>query len=357
MPFVHLRVHTEFSVVDGTLRVDEAVAAAAADGQGALAITDLSNLFGAIKFYSAARAAGVKPIIGVEVCLEPEGSERQPSRLVLLVQNREGYLNCCELLSRGWLDNAERGHALVKWPWLAERHAGLIVLSGAESGAIGQALAAGDDPRARALAERAQRTFGDRFYIEVQRNGMPGAESHLRAAVLLASELRLPVVATHGVQFLGPDDHTAHDARVCVAEGEMLANPKRIKRFTREQYLKTQAQMEALFADLPSALANTVEIAKRCNLGLVLGKPQLPDFATPRVGDAPVPMAEYFRIASHEGLEVRLGQLYPDLAVRERERPRYVTRLDFEIETILKMGFPGYFLIVADFINLSLIHI
>ena len=351
MPFVHLRVHTEFSVVDGTLRVDEAVAAAAADGQGALAITDLSNLFGAIKFYSAARAAGVKPIIGVEVCLEPEGSERQPSRLVLLVQNREGYLNCCELLSRGWLDNAERGHALIKWQWLVERNAGLIVLSGAESGSIGQALAAGDDPRARALAERAQRVFGNRFYIEVQRNGMPGCESHLRAAVQLASELRLPVVATHGVQFLGPDDHTAHDARVCVAEGEMLANPKRVKRFTREQYFKTQAQMEALFADLPSALANSVEIAKRCNLGLVLGKPQLPDFATPRVGDAPVPMAEYFRIASHEGLEVRLGQLYPDPAVRERERPRYVTRLDFEIETILKMGFPGYFLIVADFIN------
>jgi DNA polymerase-3 subunit alpha len=145
------------------------------------------------------------------------------------------------------------------------------------------------------LAERAQRTFGNRFYIEVQRNGMPGCEAHLRAAVLLASELRLPVVATHGVQFLGPDDHTAHDARVCVAEGEMLANPKRVKRFSREQYFKTQAQMEALFADLPSALANSVEIAKRCNLGLVLGKPQLPDFATPRVGDAPVPMAEYFR--------------------------------------------------------------
>ena len=219
MPFVHLRVHTEFSVVDGTLRVDEAVAAAAADGQGALAITDLSNLFGAVKFYSAARAAGVKPIVGVELCLEPEGSERQPSRLVVLVQSREGYLNCCQLLSRGWLEHAERGHALIKWQWLAERNAGLIVLSGAQSGAIGQALAAGDDPRARVLAERAQRVLGNRFYIEVQRNAMPGCESHLRSAVQLAAELRVPVVATHGVQFLGPDDHEAHDARVCVAEG------------------------------------------------------------------------------------------------------------------------------------------
>ncbi|MGZ5131644.1 MAG: DNA polymerase III subunit alpha, partial [Caldimonas sp.] len=351
MPFVHLRVHTEYSVVDGTLRVDEAVTAAAADRQGALAITDLSNLFGAVKFYRAARAAGVKPIIGAELCIEPEGSERQASRLVVLVQNREGYLNCCELLSRGWLRNAERGHALVKWQWLVECGAGLIVLSGAESGAIGQALGAGDATRARAWAERAQAAFGNRFYIEVQRNGMPGCEAHLRAAVELAAALRLPVVATHGVQFLGPDDHEAHDARVCVAEGEMLANPKRVRRFSREQYFKSQAQMEALFSDLPSALANTVEIAKRCNLSLVLGKPQLPDFETPRVGDSPVPMADYFRIASHEGLEVRLGQLYPDPAVRERERPRYVTRLDFEIETILKMGFPGYFLIVADFIN------
>jgi DNA polymerase-3 subunit alpha len=351
MPFVHLRVHTEYSVSDGTLRIDEGVAAAADDQQGALAITDLSNLFGAVKFYSAARSAGVKPIIGAELCLEPEGSERQASHLIVLVQNREGYLNCCELLSRGWLRNAERGHALIKWEWLAECGAGLIVLSGAESGAIGQALAAGDANRARALAERARSAFGNRFYIEVQRNGMPGSESHLRAAVELAANLRLPVVATHGVQFLGRDDHEAHDARVCVAEGEMLANPKRVKRFSREQYFKSQAQMEALFADLPSALANTVEIAKRCNLELVLGKPQLPDFATPRIGDVPVPMAEYFRIASHEGLEVRLGQLYPDPAARARERLRYQTRLDFEIETILTMGFPGYFLIVADFIN------
>ncbi|MEP7300320.1 MAG: DNA polymerase III subunit alpha [Caldimonas sp.] len=351
MPFVHLRVHTEYSVSDGTLRIDDAVAAAVGDHQGALAITDLSNLFGAVKFYSAARAAGVKPILGAELCLEPEGSERQASRLIVLVQNREGYLNLCELLSRGWLSNAERGHALVKWAWLVERSAGLIVLSGAESGAIGQALAAGDAARARALAERAQGAFGNRFYIEVQRNAMPGSEAHLRAAVELAAGLRLPVVATHGVQFLGPDDHEAHDARVCVAEGEMLANPKRIRRFSREQYFKSQAQMQALFADLPSALANTVEIAKRCNLGLVLGKPQLPDFATPRVGDTPVPMAEYFRLASHQGLETRLGQLYPEPATRERERSRYAARLDFEIETILKMGFPGYFLIVADFIN------
>ena len=224
MAFVHLRVHTEYSVVDGTLRVDEAVAAAAADHQAALAITDLSNLFGTVKFYSAARRAGVKPIIGAELCIEPEGSEKQASRIVVLVQNREGYLNLSTLLSRGWLHNAGRGHAWMKWDWLGEHGAGLIVLSGGETGPLGMALAAGDSIRARAIAERLAAAFPKRFYIEVQRNGMPGNEAHLRAAVELASSLGLPVVATHGVQFLAADDHEAHDARVCVAEGEMLSN-------------------------------------------------------------------------------------------------------------------------------------
>src|SRR6478735_2359578 len=351
MAFVHLRAHTEFSVVDGTLRIDDAVAAAAADGQGALAITDLSNLFGAVKFFTAARRAGVKPIIGAEVCMAAEAGEKQTSRLVLLVQNRTGYLNLCTLLSRGWLENAASGHAIIEWSWLAKGAEGLIVLSGADHGALGRALLAGDDARAVALAERLAAAFPRRFYLEVQRCGLPGNEAHVRAAVELAARLALPVVATHAVQFLGPDDHEAHEARVCVADGEMLANPRRVKRFSREQYFKSQAQMEQLFADLPSALANSVEIAKRCNLSLVLGKPQLPDFETPIENGVRVPMAEYFRVASHQGLEARLAQLYPDAEARGRERPRYVERLDFEIETILKMGFPGYFLIVADFIN------
>jgi len=351
MAFVHLRAHTEFSVVDGTLRIDDAVAAAAADGQGALAITDLSNLFGAIKFYRAARAAGVKPILGAEVCMAPDAGEKASTRLVLLVQNRVGYLNLSTLLSRGWLGNASSGHAIIEWPWLAEHGEGLIALSGADAGALGRALLAGDAARAEGIAERLARCFPRRFYIEVQRCGQPGNEAQLRAAVELAARLQLPVVATHSVQFLTADDHEAHEARVCVADGEMLANPRRVKRFSREQYLKSQREMERLFADLPSALANTVEIAKRCNLTLVLGKPQLPDFETPLRNGARVPMAEYFRIAAHDGLVARLERLYPDAAARERERPRYVARLDFEIETILKMGFPGYFLIVADFIN------
>ena len=202
MAFVHLRAHTEFSVVDGTLRIDDAVAAAVADGQGALAITDLSNLFGAVKFYSAARRAGVKPILGAEVCMAAEPGEKATSRLVLLVQNRAGYLNLCSLLSRGWLENAASGHAIIEWAGLAACADGLIALSGADSGALGRALLAGDDARAVALAERLRASFPRRFYVEVQRLGLPGNEAHVRAAVELAARLALPVVATHTVQFL-----------------------------------------------------------------------------------------------------------------------------------------------------------
>ena len=351
MAFVHLRTHTEFSVADGTLRIDHAIRAAAADGQAALAITDLSNLFGAVKLYSGARKRGVKPIIGADLWLEPEGGEKSPSRLVVLVQTKQGYLNLCELISRAWLQHEQRSQACVKWSWLAELNEGLIALAGAEMGAVGQALVANDPARAEGLARRLAAMFEDRFYIELQRAGLPANESHVRAAVKLAARLRLPVVATHPVQFETPDDFDAHEARVCVAEGEMLTNPKRVKRFGREQYFKTQAQMEALFKDLPSAIANTVEIAKRCSLSLVLGKPQLPDFPTPVVDGKPLAMADYFSILSHQGLVERLKQRYPNEAERDRQRARYVERLDFEIKTILGMGFPGYFLIVADFIN------
>ena len=350
MAFIHLRTHTEFSVVDGTLRIDDLVDAAAADTQPALAITDLSNLFGAIKFYSAARGAGVKPIIGADVWMEPataSGGERQPSRLLLLIQDTQGYLNLCELLARGWTQNVQRAQAWLKWEWFETLGEGLIALSGADQGLVGQALLAGDLPRAKAAAQRLAALFPQRFYLELQRAGIATHEAHVRAAVPLAAELGLPVVATHPVQFQTPEDFEAHEARVCIAEGETLTNPRRIKRFTREQYFKTQAEMEALFADLPSALANSVEIARRCNLSLVLGKPQLPNFPIP----GGLTMEDYFRQVSLEGLEERLQHLYPDTVERERQRPTYVERLDFEINTILKMGFPGYFLIVADFIN------
>jgi DNA polymerase III subunit alpha len=352
MAFVHLRTHTEFSVVDGTLRIDDAAAAARADGQPALAITDLDNLFGAVKFYKACRAKGVKPLIGADLWLEPEGGEKQPSRLLVLVQDHAGYLNLSELLARAWTQNAQRTTAWVRWDWLAALGGGLIALSGADAGAVGQALLAGDAERATALARRLAGLFPGRFYLELQRAGAPTHEPHVRAAVPLAAALGLPVVATHPVQFLAEDDFDAHEARVCIAEGELLANPKRVRRFTREQWFLPAAEMQRRFADVPSALANTLEIARRCNLNLVLGKPRLPDFPTPDGS----PIEDYFRAASQAGLAQRLQQLFPEATERERRRPEYAQRLGFEIETILAMGFPGYFLIVSDFITWAKAH-
>jgi DNA polymerase III subunit alpha len=352
MSFVHLRTHSEYSVVDGMLRIDDAARSARADGQVALAITDLNNLFGAVQFYKACRGQGVKPVIGVDLWMEPEGTDKQPSRLLLLVQDAQGYLNLCELLARGWTRNAQRTQAWIKWAWLDELNGGLIALSGADGGVVGMALLGGDAPRAYALARRLASTFAGRFYIELQRAGLATNEAHVRRAVALAAQLSLPVVATHPVQFLERDDFEAHEARVCIAEGETLANPRRVKRFSAEQYFKTRAQIEALFADVPSALANSLLIAQRCNLQLTLDKPQLPRFPIPD-GMA---LEDYFRKVSVEGLEQRLCARYPEVAERERQRPRYAERLEFEIVTILKMGFPGYFLIVSDFIKWALAH-
>jgi DNA polymerase-3 subunit alpha len=348
--FVHLRLHTEFSVVDGTNRIDEVVKAAAADRQPALAITDLNNLFGAVKFYKEARGKGVKPVLGAEVFLEGLGAEIGAlTRIVLLVQNTEGYLHLSELLARAWTQNVGRGQAqaVCKLAWIEELQGGLIALSGAQAGPLGAPLLQGQQERAAEIALQLAGLFPHRFYIELQRAGRPEDEPHVVAAVQLAARLGLPVVATHPVQFATAEDFEAHEARVCISEGEILGNPRRVRKFTQEQYFKSAAEMETLFADVPSAIANTVEIAKRCNLTLVLGKPQLPNFPTPNG----MPIEEYFRVASFEGLEERLAHLYPEVAKRDAERPRYVERLEFEINTILKMGFPGYFLIVGDFIN------
>jgi DNA polymerase-3 subunit alpha len=254
------------------------------------------------------------------------------------------------LLSKAWIENAARGHAQVKRAWLEELNSGLLLLSGGPAGAIGQAIAAGDTARARAAAERWARAFPGRFYLEVQRVGLPEDGMQVHGAVTLGAELGLPVVATHPVQFLTEDDYDAHEARICIADGEQLGNPRRVRRFARSQHLKSQAEMEVLFNDLPGAVRNTVEIARRCNLELELGKPRLPDFTPPAVDGVVPALADHFRDACESGLATRLAQLYPDPAVRERERPRYAERLAFEIGTIVAMGFQGYFLIVADFI-------
>jgi DNA polymerase-3 subunit alpha len=346
--FVHLRVHSEFSIADGIVRLDDVVKAAAKDGQGALALTDLGNAFGLVRFYKEARGKGVKPIAGCDVWITNPDDRDKPSRLLLLVKDRRGYLNLCELLSKASLTNQYRGRAEVEAGWLESGLGeGLLALSGAQQGDIGLALAAGNEEAAKRNALHWAKVFPGGFYIELQRSGQPGGEQYVQQAVALAASLKLPVVATHPMQFMTPDDFTAHEARVCISEGDILANPRRSKRFTSEQYFRTQEEMVGLFADLPSALANSVEIAKRCNLTLELGKPKLPLFPTP---DG-MSLDDYLVQLSKEGLEKRLEQLYPIEAEREAQRETYYQRLEFECGTIIKMGFPGYFLIVADFIN------
>jgi DNA polymerase III subunit alpha len=346
--FVHLRCHSEYSVVDGMVRISGYVNYAVRDSMPALALTDLSNFFGAIKFYSAARSKGIKPLLGCDIWLENETSRDQPFRLLLLCQSHVGYLRLCELLTRAYLSNQYRGRPEIKREWLAENGTeGLILLSGAMAGDIGQALMQHNRRSAQALADQWRELFPSRFYIELQRTGHAQQELHISRAIALAESLNLPVVATHPVQFLDIQDFKAHEARVCVAEGYVLADRRRPRQFTEQQYFKTQAEMAELFADIPEALQNSVEIAKRCNLTLTLGKNYLPQFPTPNNEG----LDEYLAIQARIGLEKRLAVLYPDAEVREAKRPEYEARLVFEVDIIVQMGFPGYFLIVADFIN------
>ena len=357
--FTHLRVHSEYSIVDGLVRIDELVGAAAKDQQPALAVTDLANTFCLVRFYKAARGKGIKPIVGVDAWITNDDKRDKPFRLLILAKNRTGYLQLCDLLSRAWLTNQYKGKAEIRIEWLealatsvstlepdTPQNDALIVLSGAHFGDIGQAIDNGDVAKAEAAAQRWARIFPGHFYIEIQRAGQPNQEQQVRHSVALASRLGLPVVATHPVQFLSKDEFIAHEARVCIAEGEMLANAKRVRRFNEEMCFKSQEEMARLFADLPGALANSVEIAKRCNVSLTLGKPQLPNFPTPGMT-----IDEYLVAETQKGLEERLVQLYPDPVQREKERPRYEARLKFENDTIIKMKFPGYFLIVAEFIQ------
>ncbi|WP_333840353.1 DNA polymerase III subunit alpha [Pelomicrobium sp.] len=346
--FIHLRLHSEYSIVDGIVRIEDAVRRAREDRMPALALTDLANVFGMVKFYEAARSQGVKPLIGCDLWLTNETDRPNAHRLLLLCQSRDGYLRLSRLLTRAYLENQYRGRPEIKKGWFeAEGTEGLILLSGAHQGDVGAALMRGDAGRARALAEEYARLFPARFYLELQRDGTPNAENCTRAAAALAARLGLPVVATHPIQFLAPGDFRAHEARVCIAEGYILSDQRRPKAFTPEQYFKTQAEMRALFADLPEALANSVEIARRCSLEIELGKAKLPRFPTPEG----VSLEEYLEREAQAGLERRLARLFPDTQERDRVAPRYRARLAFEIETIQQMGFSGYFLIVADFIN------
>ncbi|MGB5079962.1 MAG: DNA polymerase III subunit alpha, partial [Burkholderiales bacterium] len=344
--FVHLRLHSEFSITDGIVRIDEAVARAAADGMPALAITDLANVFGMVKFYKAARAAGVKPVIGCDLWITNESERDKPHRLLLFAQSRAGYLRLSRLLTRAWLENQHHGRAELRKAWFAEGTEGLIALSGAMQGEVGAALLH-DPARAGQLAREWAGLFPGRYYLELQRAGAPQTENFIEASIALAGACSLPVVATHPVQFLRPGDFTAHEARVCIAEGYVLGDRRRPRLFTEKNYFLSQAEMAELFADLPEALANSVEIARRCNLSLELGKSRLPKFPTPEG----VSLEDHLVEAASQGLARRLGALYPDPGLRAKQEARYRQRLEVEAKTIVQMGFAGYFLIVADFIN------
>ena len=345
--FVHLRLHSEYSIVDGMVRIDDAVAAALTNRMPALALTDLSNVFGLVKFYIAARRAGIKPIIGCDVWITHEAERDAPHRLLLLCQSREGYLRLADWLTRAYRTNQHRGRAELRREWFAEATTGLIALSGFRDGDVGDCLAQGNPSGAAKAAATWARWFPDRFYIEVQRAGRADDEALCASSVRLAVELGLPVVATHPVQFLTRGEFRAHEARVCIAEGCTLADPRRPRHFTAEQYFATQEEMAKRFADLPGALANSVAIAQRCNLGIPLGKNYLPDFPIP----AGVTIEQHLKNEARAGLERRLARLYGDPAERDARRPEYLARLEFETKTIIQMGYPGYFLIVADFIN------
>jgi DNA polymerase-3 subunit alpha len=350
MAFVHLRLHSEYSIADGIVRLKDVVAAAANDNQPALALTDLNNTFGFIKFYRAARAKGVKPVLGTDVFITNEADRDRPYRALLLIQDERGYKNLCELLSQAFLTNSYKDRAEIRFDWLADMSDGLLCLSGASTGEVGQCLLTGSEQStelARNAVQRYAQVFGDRFYLEVQRAGFADDERLLRQTVALAIDTQIAVVATHPVQFLKPEDYRSHEARVCIAQGDTLANPKRQRLFTEEQYLKSCEEMTALFHDLPVAIENALAIARRCNFTMNLGTPQLPNFPTPN-GES---LEDYLRLASREGLERRLVQRYPEVALREERRPTYQARLELECGTIIQMGFPGYFLIVADFIN------
>ncbi|AGF48907.1 DNA polymerase III subunit alpha [Candidatus Kinetoplastidibacterium galati] len=343
--FVHLRVHSEFSIVDGIVRIEELINLVKDSNQPAVALTDLSNVFGIIKFYKTARASGIKPIIGCDVWLTNDKNRDRPFRILLLVCNQEGYLNLCSLLTKSFLCNQYNGRAELRKEWLSGNN-GLIVLSGGPLGDIAYALEINNYALALDLANQWKLMFPDSFYIELQRVGFPGEDNYNHAALEIASKLNLPVVATHPIQFLRNSEFQSHEVRVCIAEGSHLSDSKRISRFRKEQYFLIQKKMFDLFSDIPSAIFNTIEIAKRCNLTLRLGVPNLPKFEI----DSRYSLSDYLVSMAEAGLKKRLDFLGID-KINDDSKNAYYNRLREECVTINQMGFAGYFLIVQDFIN------
>ncbi|WFK20731.1 DNA polymerase III subunit alpha [Aeromonas hydrophila] len=346
--FIHLRVHSDFSMVDGLQKINPIVGAAAANNMPALALTDQMNMCGLVRFYGAAHGKGVKPIVGADFWVQSDELGDEQFRLTLLAMDNDGYQNITLLISRGYQRGHVQGRPVIDKAWLAEHAKGVIVLSGGREGDVGKFLLKGNRQMTEQCLAFYQAHFPDAYYLELLRTGRPDEEVYLHMAVAVATEFALPVVATNEVVFLTADDFDAHEIRVAIHDGYTLMDKRRPRRYSPQQYLRSQEEMAELFADIPEALENTVEIAKRCNVTVRLGEYFLPNFPT---GD--MTTEDFLVMKSKEGLEERLEFLFPDPAVRAERRPEYDERLDIELKVINQMGFPGYFLIVMEFIQWS----
>ena len=346
--FVHLRVHSEYSLSDGMVRIKPLVAQCVEQSMPAVAVTDRNNLFALIKFYNAAESSGLKPIVASDIWVSGDNSNEEATPLVLIARTDQGYRNLCELISYSYAEGQSMGVATLKRSWIAEKSEGLIALSGGREGDVGRALLAGNTDEARRRAEKWSDMFPDAFYLELHRTGRESEEDYNTLAVNLAIDAGLPVVATNDVRFLKRDEFEAHEVRVCIHDGRTLDDPRRERRYSEEQYLKTTRDMTELFADLPEALENSVEIARRCNVTLGLGKYYLPEYPVPEGQTT----ESFLEEVSYQGLEERLVKILdPAAQDYESEHQRYIARLEFELGVINNMGFPGYFLIVMEFIQ------
>jgi len=347
--FIHLRVHSDFSMCDGLKKVKPIVAKASEYKMPALALTDQTNLCGLVKFYHATHGAGIKPIIGCDFWVQSEELGDELSRIVVLSTNNVGYKNLTELISKAYLRGHVQNRAVIDKNWLVEFKEGLILLSGGREGDIGKALIKGNQGLAEQMVTFYQQHFNDCYFLELIRTGRTDEENYLHLAVGFAEQFQLPVVATNEVVFLSPDDFDAHEIRVAIHDGYTLDDKRRPKRYSKQQYLRSEEEMCELFSDIPEALANSVEIAKRCNVTVTLGEYVLPDFPTEGLE-----INDYFIKVSEEGLQERLEQLFDTSAENFAEiRKPYDDRLAVELEVVNNMGFPGYFLIVMEFIQWS----
>ncbi|XKM13688.1 DNA polymerase III subunit alpha [Orbaceae bacterium ac157xtp] len=345
--FIHLHTHSDYSMIDGLAKTDVLVKHSASLNMPALAITDFTNLCGLIKFYGSALSKGIKPIIGADLKIQSDELAEDLYDITVLAKNNEGYKNLTLLISKAYQRGHINNYPVVDKKWLIEHSTGLIILASCRSD-IGIGVIRDNSALVESSIAFYQTYFPDSFYLELMRTGRENEEFYIAQAIKLAETYNIPVVATNDVKFLSADDFEAHEIRVAIHDGDTLDDPKRPKKFSSQQYFRDENEMCELFSDIPEALQNSVEIAKRCNVSIRLGEYFLPQFPT---GD--MSTEDFLVHKAKEGLEDRLEFLFPDPEVRKQRRPEYDSRLDIELQVINQMGFPGYFLIVMEFIQWS----